>query len=74
VKAPLIAECFANFECKLIDTSQIRKYSLFVFQVVKAHAATSPRTPKMLHYTGDGVFITSGPTVNLKKNFRPDRL
>src|SRR2546423_14250639 len=26
--APLIAECYANFECKLIDTSLINKYSL----------------------------------------------
>ena len=34
VSAPLIAECYANFECKLIDTSLIKKYSLFVFEVV----------------------------------------
>src|SRR5213078_2969250 len=37
VNAPLIAECYANFECRLIDTSLIRKYSLFVFEFVKAH-------------------------------------
>src|SRR5262245_12985721 len=40
VKAPLIKECYANFECRLADTSLIRKYSLFVFDVVKAHVAT----------------------------------
>ena len=34
VKAPLIAECFANYECKLVDARLIKKYSLFVLEVV----------------------------------------
>jgi flavin reductase (DIM6/NTAB) family NADH-FMN oxidoreductase RutF len=55
VKAPLIAECYANFECKLIDSSLIKKYSLFVFEVVKAHVATSPKYPETVHYRGDGL-------------------
>jgi flavin reductase (DIM6/NTAB) family NADH-FMN oxidoreductase RutF len=74
VRAPLIGECFANFECKLADTALIRKYSLFVFEVVKAHAPKSPRLPKLLHYTGEGVFLTSGNSVNLKRRFRPEML
>jgi flavin reductase (DIM6/NTAB) family NADH-FMN oxidoreductase RutF len=36
VGAPLIEECYANFECRLIDDSQSDKYSLFVFECVKA--------------------------------------
>ena len=60
VKAPLIRECYANFECKLVDSSVIRKYSLFVLEVVKAHAATSPRYPCTIHYRGDAVFMISG--------------
>ena len=32
VKAPLIAECFANYECKLVDARLIKKYSLFVLR------------------------------------------
>jgi flavin reductase (DIM6/NTAB) family NADH-FMN oxidoreductase RutF len=60
VRAPLIEECYANFECKLVDSSLIRKYSLFVFEVVKAHVATSPKTPKTIHYRGDGQFMISG--------------
>jgi flavin reductase (DIM6/NTAB) family NADH-FMN oxidoreductase RutF len=74
VKAPLIGECFANFECRLVDTSLVRKYSLFVFEVVKAHAPRSPRLPKMLHYTGDGIFLTSGRTLNLSRRFKPEIL
>src|SRR5579883_2093352 len=64
VKVPLIQECYANFECKLIDASLIKKYSLFVFEVVKAHVATSPRFPKTIHYRGDGLFMISGPTIS----------
>lgn len=36
VKAPLIDECYANLECKVIDTRMAAKYNLFVVEVVKA--------------------------------------
>ena len=75
VGAPLIAECFASFECKLVDASLIKKYSLFVLQVVKAHAATSPKYPKTIHYRGDGVFMISGAnTRRYRSRFRPEML
>ena len=70
VSAPLVAECYANFECKLIDTSLIRKYSLFVFEFVKAHVATSPRYPKTVHYRGDGVFMVSGKSISYRERFK----
>jgi flavin reductase (DIM6/NTAB) family NADH-FMN oxidoreductase RutF len=41
VDAPGIAECYASFECKLVDGRLIDRYSLFVFEVVKAHVASS---------------------------------
>jgi flavin reductase (DIM6/NTAB) family NADH-FMN oxidoreductase RutF len=75
VRAPLIDECYANFECKLTDTSLIRKYSLFVFEVVKAHVATSPKYPKTIHYRGDGEFMISGAnTAKYRKLFTPGML
>lgn len=74
VRAPLIAECHANLECKLVDGSQISNYSLFIFEVVKAHALQTPRVPKMLHYTGDGIFLSGGRTVNYAKRFKPGML
>lgn len=75
VKAPLIEECYANLECRLTDTSLIKKYSLFVLEVVKAHAAVSPKFPKTLHYRGDGLFMISGPTVSrYRKWFKPQNL
>jgi flavin reductase (DIM6/NTAB) family NADH-FMN oxidoreductase RutF len=75
VGAPLIAECFASFECRLADASLISKYSLFVWEVVKAHVATTPKYPRTLHYRGDGVFMISGPnTARYRRLFKPDRL
>ena len=70
VGAPLVAECFANFECKLVDTSQINRYGLFIFEVVKAHVATLPRYPKTMHYRGDGVFMVSGKNVSYWSRFK----
>jgi len=75
VRAPLIHECYANFECRLADSRLIRKYSLFVFEVVKAHVATSPKYPKTIHYRGDGEFMISGETTRrYHRLFRPEML
>lgn len=70
VDAPLIAECYANYECKLVDGSQINRYSLFIFEVVKAHVAKSPRYPTTVHYRGDGVFMVSGRNVSYRRRFK----
>ena len=74
VRAPLIGECFANLECRLADTRLISRYSLFVFDVMKAHAPKSPRLPHMIHYSGDGIFAVSARTANLRKRFKPEML
>ena len=75
VGAPLIGECFASFECRLVDASLINKYRQFVFEVVKAHVAPSPKYPKTIHYRGEGVFMLSGEnTARYRKRFKPSRL
>ncbi len=75
VKAPLIGECYANFECRLVDASLIRKYSLFILKVVKAHAAISPKFPRTIHYRGDGLFMIAGPTTRrYRRLFKPKNL
>ena len=53
----------------------IRKFSLFVWEVVKAHVASSPRYPRTIHYRGDGVFMVSGAdTARYRKYFKPQNL
>lgn len=54
VKAPLIAECHVNFECRLHDDALVDRYNFFIFEVVKAHVAPRPKHPETLHYLGDG--------------------
>lgn len=70
VKAPLIRECYANFECKLYDGRQIKKHGLFIWEVVKAHVAKSPKYPKTIHHRGDGVFMVSGNSISRKAMFK----
>jgi flavin reductase (DIM6/NTAB) family NADH-FMN oxidoreductase RutF len=74
VKAPLIAECHANFECRLHDDALVDRYNFFVFEVVKAHVAKAPRHPETIHYTGDGVFMVSGKIISRRRLFRPEML
>lgn len=56
VQAPLIEECYANFECRLADNRQIDAYGLFIWEVVKSHVATAVSEPETLHYTGKAEF------------------
>lgn len=74
VKAPLIKECYANFECKVIDEHLLQKYNFFILEVVKAHVATSPKYPRTVHYRGDGTFMISGKNVSYPGRFKPQNL
>jgi len=74
VKAPLIAECYASLECRLADARLVSKYNVFIFEVVKAHAATAPKYPRTIHYYGDGMFMVAGRSLNLRRGFRPGML
>lgn len=74
VDAPLIRECYANFECRLHEGALIDKYDLFIFEVVKAHAPARPKYPKTVHYRGEGRFMVSGRALDLRRHFRPAML
>jgi flavin reductase (DIM6/NTAB) family NADH-FMN oxidoreductase RutF len=74
VKAPLIKECYANFECKLVDRQLIRKYNYFIFEVVRALVAEYPKYPKTVHYRGEGIFMVLGKHVDLSRRFKPQNL
>lgn len=74
VNAPLIAECYASFECKLVEKRLLKDYNFFIFEVVKAHAAKRPKYPETMHYRGDGVFMISGKNVSRRSKFRPEML
>lgn len=74
VKAPLIKECYASFECKLHDDALVKDYNYFIFKIVKAHVAIRPKYPHTMHYRGQGVFMLSGENVSRKRLFKEANL
>lgn len=65
VEAPLIAECYANIECKVIDSTWMKKYNIFLLQAVKAWIAPTKKRVRMIHHYGNGIFIVDGKTIKL---------
>jgi len=66
VAPPLIAECYANLECKVVDTRMVNKYNFFVLEVVKAWIDPARKNPRTLHHRGKGVFMVAGETIKLR--------
>lgn len=65
VAPPLIAECYANLECKVVDTRMVAKYCFFVLEVVKAWIDSTRENPRTIHHRGRGVFAVDGRTLKL---------
>jgi flavin reductase (DIM6/NTAB) family NADH-FMN oxidoreductase RutF len=66
VAPPLIKECFANLECKVVDTRLVSKHNLFVLEVVQAWIDPAQKKPKTIHHQGYGTFVVDGETIKLK--------
>ncbi|MDI6747685.1 MAG: flavin reductase family protein [Rhodocyclaceae bacterium] len=66
VGAPLIAECFANLECRVADASMVSKYCLFVLEVIQAWADPAVKIPRTIHHCGRGNFMLAGERIKLK--------
>ena len=66
VRPPLIKECYANLECRVVDTSMVAKYCLFVLEVVKAWIEPGITNPKTIHHRGYGTFMVAGRTIKVK--------
>ncbi|MFH1253824.1 MAG: flavin reductase [bacterium] len=43
VKVPMIGECYANLECKVVDMKMVSKYNIFILECVKAWATPSKK-------------------------------
>jgi len=65
VKAPLIQECLANIECKVIDI--IKKHNIVVLEGVAAYLNTTRKEKRNIHAVGDGTFIVDGRKINRQK-------
>ena len=65
VKAPLIKECLANIECKVIDI--VKDHNIVVLEGVAAYFDDSRKEKRTVHAVGDGTFIVDGRKLNRKK-------
>ena len=70
VAAPLISECFANLECRIVDTRLVNRYNFFVLEVLKAWTDPSLKDPRTLHHRGHGRFMIAGETIKLPSKMK----
>ena len=70
LRAPIVAECYANLECKVIDASMVARYNFFVLEVIKAWIDPSRRDARTIHHRGKGVFMVSGRTIKLPSRMK----
>jgi flavin reductase (DIM6/NTAB) family NADH-FMN oxidoreductase RutF len=70
VTPPLIAECYANLECQVVDMRLVNRYNFFVLEVVKVWIDPSCKTPATLHHRGHGVFAVASETIKLPSKMK----
>ena len=64
VKAPLIKECLACLECKLID--YIEAYGIVILQVERLWVDKDREDRRTFHANGDGTFVVDGKTLDYR--------
>lgn len=70
VKAPLLAECYANLESRVADTSMVENYCMFVLEVVKAWIDPAVKWPRTMHHWGMGEFMIAGKRLKLPSKMK----
>ena len=68
VKSPLIKECLANIECKVIDI--VEKHNIVVLEGVAAYFDSSRKEKRTIHAIGDGTFVVDGRKLNRREMMR----
>lgn len=68
VRAPLIAECLANIECRVIDI--VERHDIVVLEGVAAHMDSARKEKRLLHAIGDGTFVVDGRHFDRRKAMR----
>ncbi|MDA8363794.1 MAG: flavin reductase family protein [Gammaproteobacteria bacterium] len=70
VGAPLIEECYANLECRVVDASLVNRYNIFIVETVKAWIDRSQKNPRTIHHRGRGVFAVDGEIIKLPSRMK----
>lgn len=65
VRPPLVKECFANLECKVIDF--VKKHNIVVLEAVAAYTDPARKERRAIHAVGDGTFLVEGRKLDRRK-------
>jgi flavin reductase (DIM6/NTAB) family NADH-FMN oxidoreductase RutF len=65
VRSPLIKECLANIECKVIDV--VEKHNIVVLEGLAAYIDNSRKEKRTVHAVGDGTFVVDGRKLNCRE-------
>mgnify|MGYP001129743044 CR=1 FL=1 len=65
VRPPLIRECLANIECRVIDI--VEKHNIVVLEGVAAYIDAERKEKRTVHAVGDGTFIVDGRKIDRRK-------
>ena len=65
VLAPLIKECLANIECKVIDI--VKKHNIVILEGIAAYYDSSRKEKRTIHAVGDGTFVVDGRKLDRRK-------
>jgi flavin reductase (DIM6/NTAB) family NADH-FMN oxidoreductase RutF len=68
VRAPLIKECVANIECRVVDI--VGKHNIVVLNGVAAYLDSSRSEKRTVHAVGNGRFIVDGDTIDKSEMMR----
>ncbi len=68
VRSPLIKECLANIECKLVDI--IEEHNIVILEGVAAYIDSSRNEKRTVHAIGDGTFVVDGRKLNRREMMR----
>lgn len=68
VRAPLIKECLANIECRVVDI--VDRHNIVVLEGVAAYFDSSREEKRTIHAVGDGTFIVDGDKIDRKEMMR----
>ena len=65
VEPPLIRECLANVECKVVDI--VKKHNIVVLEGIAAYFDRSRKEKRTIHAIGDGTFVVDGRRLDRRK-------
>ncbi len=68
VRSPLVKECLANIECKVVDI--VEQHNIVVLEGIAAYFDTSRKEQRTVHAVGDGTFVVDGRRLDRRDMMR----